>query len=142
MSALFRFLKPFKLFIPSWNFFDRIEVLPALFYRTSSENTWTDWQRFQIETTRTPLHLILNPQENYFLYIQSQVERLLVEASEQKSDREVIALECYQRILELIIDTAGPQDLFQFKIVDLGNQNSSLLVSHEHETPKSTEVSK
>lgn len=72
-----KYINFFKVFFPSWEFFDEIEDNFVLKYRFSLTNIESaDWQLFNLKIKRHFLHFFFNPKGNLLLNIDSNLQLL------------------------------------------------------------------
>src|SRR4051812_5994815 len=68
----------FRMFFPSWRFFDDIGHVPVLFYRKSTQGKeFEPWVECLNKPTRKWRTLLLNPQGNFLLACGSLLQRLV-----------------------------------------------------------------
>ena len=73
----------FRCLLPSWQFFDQVESVPALHYRTApSGDDWSEWHDALPVPARTAGSLWLNAAGNLHLACRSLVEHLVAELEE------------------------------------------------------------
>lgn len=114
MNALLRVL------IPSWRFFDDVGHVSKLFYQT---NLATQWQPCFQPLPRHWYQLLLNPQTNLRMALNSLVERLVSEISEstEANKDQIPQSVSYQLVKNLVRHQARSQNTniktFRFKIV-------------------------
>lgn len=72
-----KYLNLFKVFFPSWEFFDEIEDNFVLKYRYSTSNIeLSEWHVYNEKINRKFSHLIFNPKGNLLLNIDSNLQLL------------------------------------------------------------------
>jgi hypothetical protein len=72
-----RWLHVFRVFFPSWKFFDEVGEIATLRYRfEAKENEWSEWLNFPTKTKMKWYFLFFNPQVNFHLAGQSAVQIL------------------------------------------------------------------
>ena len=78
----------FRCLLPSWQFFEQIESVPALQYRVAADgHDWSDWQNALPAPARTAGSLWLNAPGNLHLACRSLVEHLLAELDDTAANR-------------------------------------------------------
>jgi hypothetical protein len=115
----------FRVFFPSWRFFENLTPLPKILYRVSRNGIdYSDWEHLNSQPpSRTIGKLFHNPEENLALTYQVQLENLLndISASDCSTEFFYHNFSSYQIVLAHIKDQihrrhAQPFHNFQFKV--------------------------
>ena len=109
----------FKVFFPSWKFFDELGEPPVLYYRLIFSNGEPGpWLVCMENQTRGFGALFLNAQGNLRMACNSLVERLIGDVNETpvKSPADISNSVSYQLVQNLVRNRVGAAR-FQFKIV-------------------------
>lgn len=124
--APYRYIHFFRVFFPSWKFFEDIGASPQLFYRLKqSSGDFGSWTPLIHKQPRHLSHLFINPQILYLLSIQSLLQHITTAAAEAL-DQQQTAMEFsqsvpYQLVKNCVIESlsknkfTSPVD-FQFKV--------------------------
>jgi hypothetical protein len=110
----------FRLFIPSWRFFDDIGSISRLYYQT---DTLPDWQPCFHPQPRRWFYLLLNPTGNLRLACYSLVDRLVEEISHLREENQhLVSQSVSYRLLENLIryqvrSLSTSSHNFRFKII-------------------------
>lgn len=103
-----------RVFIPSWRFYDRIGSLPRLYAR--AHDAWIPI----FAPIQTPWYgLLFNPKGNQQLAYQSLLERFVVEASGAKKPEELVSYKILAEACASELKRLGhlqPGEQFNFKI--------------------------
>lgn len=134
MSSSQTLLSFFKVFLPSWKFFDEAGSQPELRWRIGE----SPWQAALRPTPRRISQIFLNPQGNLRHALDSMVERLLQEAAnaDPKELPETVSYKLVVNCVRQLIRWEGPipqERKFQFKITGTYPDEQDLLISKEHE---------
>jgi hypothetical protein len=124
-----------RLLIPSWRFFDRLEQVPKLHYRTRAEgNVASDWKLLYLQDKRTPISLLYNPTGNLNLAFHGLIDRAVSDINSSADLRDFsssvsyLLVERMVRYLLLKDKPAAAADYFQFKISILSVQSAQSLI--------------
>lgn len=133
MSKARHFLNLFRVFLPSWKFFDEVGSAPELYYQMEGP-----WQPVLIRPANKLRNLFLHPEGNFFHAGHSLLERLLREVNEaEPSDLE--SSPSYQLVENLVrfqIRQADPTLVgrqFRFKIAISHPEPADVILSASHE---------
>ena len=130
-------LSLFRVFFPSWRFFEDTCDRPVLYARVNGG----EWQRVLNNPKRGLLSLFYNPEGNLFLAYGSLLDRLLKDASELASGQERLLVDSvsYRLVRNLIERTfkLSKGVSYQFKVSVAGESASceseqDVLISREH----------
>lgn len=125
-----------RVALPSWRFFEDIELGPRLWVRVrSDEASWGEWQLAIVPPQRTALALLLNADGNQALAQQSVVEQLWSELDgmEVASAPQLVSYQLVQHIAEARARALGASAMsrFQFLLGEPAEAEGSY-VSQEH----------
>ncbi len=135
-----------RVLLPSWRFFDDVQVAPLLLVRTTTgDASLGDWHPLLSPPRRGwPLSLVWNPAGNLHLAEHVLIERLLSDAADWDDTRgdDVGGLVSYELVVNLVRTklpfASGAPTRFQFKLVEVGDDGAQLgadlLISREHTT--------
>ncbi len=123
-------LSLFRVFVPSWRFFDEAKPIPSLELRLAPEgNAWGAWLPvFDRLPDRSPWQLCFNPLENDRLARQSLLSRFLNEASDWKpGDQAVTGSVSYELVRGLVLERVARESRkgkvrFQFRLMLEGEE--------------------
>ena len=143
-----------RVLVPSWRFFDDLQVTPTLLVRVAPDGApFGAWRPVLAPPPRSVVHLVWNPAGNLLLAQQSLLERLLMDVAEwdDGDPRGPETLVSYQLVLNLVrariaADGDVPRGATcQFKLVETshaagaasdrtpGSAPGDLVISREHE---------
>lgn len=74
-----------QLFFPSWRFFEKVGPISQFYYRTSNDGeNFGDWQIYQsqILRARSLREFVFNPEENYYLFVRSSIDKFMLDIDE------------------------------------------------------------
>ncbi|MBX3021938.1 MAG: hypothetical protein KF799_09705 [Bdellovibrionales bacterium] len=105
-----------RVFIPSWRFFDRPGVGARLWAR---EHGTEEWLELLQPPPRNWRHLLLNPQGNLYHARQNLLERLALELDPQADAANLVSYRLTQNLVreELIARGCAASRDFEFKLV-------------------------
>ncbi|MFZ3231095.1 MAG: hypothetical protein WA160_12885 [Pseudobdellovibrio sp.] len=122
----------YRLFIPSWRFFDQLGIISTLYYRIKQNGTYSSWFVALEKPNRAFLNLFLNSDGNIYLFSQVLVDRLAAEVStiSSSSDVRIEALNNFKLIENLVRQKIQKEKLsneifFQFKIQVHSDKNEN-----------------
>lgn len=75
-----------RIFIPSWRFFNIIGPAPELFV-----NTPNGWQKAFVKTPTRWFSLFFNPEQNYRHACNNLLERFVIELSEGQNPKDLVS---------------------------------------------------
>ena len=115
-----------KLLFPSWRFFEDFSAYPKLYYRYREGTEFGPWLESLPAKPRSWFSIFLNGDENFRLFANSAIERLL---SGQQDLENIV-----KNIIVLQIPL-GPGLTFQYKICEIFNSdNKDIFISAEMST--------
>jgi hypothetical protein len=134
MASSSSFLSFFRVFLPSWKFFNEAGPQPALWMQVGDH----DWQPVLPENQRSLSQLFLNSEGNLRHALDTMIERLLQESANIPSDQlaETVSYRLVENCVRLRIlcsESSQGADLFRFKIIATHPECQDLLISMEHE---------
>ena len=130
----------FRVFFPSWRFFDRLGATPRLEYRRLNrpgDDRWID--ALPPPNRRALTEIVFNPQGNLRLAANSLLEQLLQAIEDTPGEENVAQSEPYALVTRLVrwcLVRAGaqPGEQFQFRLIaGQEPQEEEILVSATHE---------
>ena len=130
----------FKLFLPSWNFFNDFSAVPRLDARTIRAGHESDWQPLCVDhSTRSIGRLLFNARGNLELLEKTFIDRATLEfdvsnPDAAKSFEQSVHHDTLVLILRRRMGAAQAGDEFQFRLVmtNHGEQDTELFVSNRH----------
>ncbi len=132
----------FKLFLPSWNFFDGFSTVPRLDVRLIREAGGADWRPLYAEhSTRSIVRIFFNARGNLELLEKDFIERATdaLEGPGAQSSQEFAASEVCAVLVRIVrsrLTTSQPGDGFQFRLAmaGAGQPEKILFVSGRYST--------
>lgn len=132
-----------RVLVPSWRFFDDLQVTPTLLVRVARDGgAFGEWRAVLSPPRRSIVHLVWNPAGNLLLAQQSLLERLLMDVGEwdERGAAGLETLVSYELVLNLVRATLAADGVqhatCQFKLVESagedGRVGSDLVISREH----------
>lgn len=132
----------FRCLLPSWQFFEQIELVPTLFYRAAADGgDWGAWRPALPVPARTAGSLWLNATGNLHLACRSLVEHLLAELDElsaadgARDAAELVSYRLLCALVELRARAALPSSArlrYQFRLVEAEHAEPPLFLSGVH----------
>ncbi len=135
----------FRVLIPSWRFFDKIEYLPALVYRVKpmGETSFGPWSPLVFREGRGLANLLLDSQGNLRMACNSLVERLMSDLEDWDETRsegfsQTVTYRLVARLVRSQIQKEPIGTAYQFKVgrVTPGLESrwiEDALISEEHQ---------
>ncbi len=131
-----------RVLVPSWRFFDDLQVAPALLVRGArAGGEFGAWEPLLAPAPRRLRHLAWNPEGNLVLAQHALLERLVLDVGEWDGDSAAVtSFVSYELVLNLVTSAMARDARFagvarcQFKLVDQRpGAGEDLLISGEHE---------
>jgi hypothetical protein len=128
----------FSCLLPSWRFFDQVETMPVLRYRTALQgDDWSDWQDVLLAPPRTPGSLLSNAAGNLHLACSSLVEHLVADLGDTdalgRAPHELVSYELVCALVERRMHRAAlAHTRYQFCLVEAEDAGAPLFVSSVH----------
>jgi len=131
-----------RVLVPSWRFFDDLQVTPALRVRVAcTGGEFGDWEPVIAPAPRRARHLVWNPEGNLVLAQHALLERLMLDVGAWEGDSAAVtSFVSYQLVLNLVTSAIAHEARFagavrcQFKLVDQRpGAGDDLLISDEHD---------
>jgi|GEM_PF-2332717 len=138
-----KFIFLFRLFFPSWKFFDESSYLYYLKYRFACENediSQIEWQLCPPKLNRNFMQIVLNPDGNIALACESTLQHFYSDLYESQSSNNsivLVELTSYKNLQNLVEFYADKFDkdfcYYQFKIAIMnGIEEEDIMVSKVH----------
>ena len=94
-----------RSFLPNWRFYASPGPAPRLFFRTLTDQTWSEWEIIFPRVQRQLHHLIFNPQTNLRLTEMNLVDHLANDLNECAHPADIAGKVSYQMVERLIRQT-------------------------------------
>jgi hypothetical protein len=134
-----RSLALLRCLLPSWRFFEELEPVPALHYRSAPHgDDWGSWHEALTVPKRTATSLWLNAAGNLNFACQSLVEHLLAELEDAaelgEAEHDLISYRLICALIEVRLREAreSPALSYQFRLASPEGANAPLFLSRVH----------
>lgn len=123
----------FRVFLPSWRFFDRLGRVPEVFFRGKSlDSESKKWKPLLVKPRRKFYNLFFNPRGNLYLAQMTLIEKVLDDSQNRSQNLETtVSFKLLKNLVcEKVIEDSLEHTHYDFKIIakEFGNSNQEIEV--------------